>query len=163
MIILGIDPGLATTGYAVVQEESNLEKSTKKSGLEVLDFGVISTKAGIEDCVRLEEIADGLESLIDKYQPEKVAIESLFFCNNQKTAMQVGQARGVAMLICKRKGVEIFEMTPRQLKQSVTGYGMADKSQVQYMVKKIYNLETIPKPDDAADALALCYAMAKGV
>lgn len=156
MIILGIDPGLATTGYAVVKTQN------KKDVFEVLDYGVISTKAGLKDSDRLLEIAEGIEKLIESYQPDKVAVESLFFCNNQKTAMKVGQARGVVMLICRRLGLDFVEFTPRQVKQAVVGYGMADKKQVQYMVKNIYNLTEIPKPDDAADALALCFACVNG-
>jgi crossover junction endodeoxyribonuclease RuvC len=154
MIILGIDPGLATTGYAVIKTQNT------KDDLKVIDYGVISTKAGLADSDRLVEIADGIEKLIEMNQPDKVAVESLFFCNNQKTAMKVGQARGVVMLVCKRSGLEFVEFTPRQVKQAVVGYGMADKKQVQYMVKNIYNLSEIPKPDDAADALALCFACA---
>ena len=152
MIILGIDPGLATTGYGVVKTKN------MQDDLEVLDYGVISTKAGLADSDRLLEIADGLEKLIETYQPDRVAVESIFFCNNQKTAMKVGQARGVVMLICKKRDLNFLEFTPRQVKQAVVGYGMADKKQVQFMVKNIYNLKSIPKPDDAADALALCYA-----
>jgi len=98
-----------------------------------------------------------LTELIDNYRPEKVAIESLFFCNNQKTAMLVGQARGVVLLAGEQAGLKLVEFTPRQVKQAVSGYGLAKKNQVQFMVKELYCLVEEPKPDDAADALAVCY------
>lgn len=148
MIILGIDPGTATTGFGVIES---------KKGFKVIDYGVISTKAGVEAGSRLEEIYNGVVELIDRYKPEIASVESLFFCNNIKTAMAVGQARGVVILACRQKGLDFFEYTPKQVKQAVVGYGMADKKQVQYMVQRIYNLNELPRPDDAADALALCY------
>jgi crossover junction endodeoxyribonuclease RuvC len=160
MIVLGIDPGLATVGFGVVRFEDG-SKPGFLDTMEVLDFGVISTEAGDADADRLVEIFDGLQELMDKYKPTVMGVESLFFCNNQKTAMKVGQARGVIMLAAKKNCLKIFELTPKQVKQSISGYGMADKKQVQYMVQKLYDLDEIPKPDDAADALAICYTVGK--
>ena len=164
--ILGVDPGLKTTGFAIVDfdwqdaESVNMTKiwSGKKSRRwKVLDYGVIDTNVEDGLSVRLKEIYDGLTELIDNYRPEKVAIESLFFCNNQKTAMLVGQARGVVLLAGEQAGLKLVEFTPRQVKQAVSGYGLAKKNQVQFMVKELYCLVEEPKPDDAADALAVCY------
>lgn len=158
--ILGIDPGLKTTGYAVVDfqtQNSKLRTQGKNNGWRVLDYGVIDTNSSDRLSMRLREIHQGVEEIIRKYNPSKVAIESLFFCNNQKTAMLVGQARGVVLLACEMAGLTFFEFTPRQVKQAVSGYGLAKKNQIQFMVKELYQLTDEPKPDDAADALAVCY------
>lgn len=157
MIILGIDPGTATTGFGIIK------KNPKQSNFEVLDFGVISTPKENTEAERLEIIAEDLKALIKKFKPERIGIEKLFFTNNQKTAMAVSQARGVALLICQQSKLDIFEFTPLQVKNYLCGNGQADKKQVQFMVKQTFKLERIPKPDDAADALAiaLCTALAR--
>lgn len=159
MIILGIDPGTATTGFGIIA------KTGRSNNFEVLDFGVISTPKGDSDAARLETIADDLKALIRKYKPDRVGVEKLFFTNNQKTAMAVSQARGVALLVSQREKLKIFEFTPLQVKNYLCGNGKADKRQVQFMVKQTFNLDRVPKPDDAADALAiaLCAALAAKV
>ncbi len=150
MIILGIDPGTATTGIGITE----FKKSSKKQ-LTCLYYGVISTPTKMPMPERLNLLYDDLLVLIKKYRPEAVAIESLFFFKNAKTVMAVSQARGVALLACAQKKIPIFEFTPLQAKIAVTGYGRAEKQQMQKMIQKILELEKIPKPDDAADALAL--------
>ena len=151
MIVLGIDPGLATLGYGVLKRENGR--------IEVLDYGVVLTPK--EECIpkRLEMIESGISAIIDKFHPDEVAMEELFFTNNQKTAIAVAEARGVALLTCVKKVPKLYEYTPLQIKQGLTGYGRADKNQIQQMVKLFLKLKTIPKPDDAADALAvaLCH------
>lgn len=151
MIILGIDPGFAITGYGIVKYEGNK--------FSVINYGAITTKASMDFSQRLLLLSNELETVIDKYKPDMVAIEELFFNKNVKTAISAAHGRGVAMLSAARKGIEVFEYTPLQVKQAVVGYGRAEKSQVQQMVKVILNLEKIPKPDDVADALAvaICY------
>ncbi len=147
MIILGIDPGFARTGFGVIEE--------KNKNLRVLDYGCISTSAGLIFEKRLKKIREGIADLIKKYHPEICAVEKLFFCKNAKTAIDVGQARGVVVLTAAEKKLEIREFTPLQVKQFITGYGKAEKQQIQKMVKILLDLKEIPKPDDAADALAL--------
>lgn len=147
MIILGIDPGFAITGYGVVEYKSN--KFT------ILDYGVVSTKANELFTSRLMQIDDKLNEIITKYKPEACAIEELFFNNNAKTAIAAAQGRGVAIMAATKASINVFEYTPLQVKQSVVGYGRAEKAQVQQMVKIILKLDKIPKPDDAADALAI--------
>ena len=146
-IILGIDPGVATTGYAFVKEKS---KQT-----EILDYGVISTSAKQQFSERLKYIHRALTKLIKKFKPDVIAVEQLYFCKNVKTALMVGQARGVILLTAILNKLPLYEFTPLQVKQAVCGYGKADKCQVQNMVKVLLNLKQIPKPDDAADALAI--------
>lgn len=147
MIILGIDPGLAIVGYGVIEYVGNKYK--------VLDYGAITTDSNLDFPERLKRIYDGMSALIEKYKPEDLAMEELFFNKNVKTALKVGQARGVQILCAKNKELDIYEYTPLQVKQAVVGYGRADKSQVQKMVKVLLNLKEIPKPDDVADALAV--------
>jgi len=147
MIVLGIDPGTATTGYGIIKKENGT--------LKCVDYGVISTSKDMPFGERLLTIYKEVESLIKKYNPERIAVEDLYFFNNEKTAFKVGQARGVVMLAIEESGRTPFEPTPLQVKQAVSGYGKADKIQVQKMVKLILNLKEIPKPDDAADALAI--------
>jgi len=151
MIILGIDPGFAITGYGFLNMEGNKFK--------VLDYGVISTNVNQLFSQRLLHIGDELGMLIEKYRPDAMAIEELFFNTNTKTAIQAAQGRGVAVYEASRRHMPVYEFTPLQVKQSITGYGRADKQQIQQMVKVLLNLESIPKPDDAADALAIaiCY------
>ncbi len=152
MIILGIDPGFAIVGVGVIQYKGNK--------FSVIDHYAITTKAGLPLEERLKLIYEGIEEVIKKYKPDCMAIEELFFNNNAKTAIQVGQARGVILLGAVNCGIPIYEYTPLQVKQSVVGYGRADKTQVQQMTKSLLNLTKVPKPDDVADALALaiCHA-----
>jgi crossover junction endodeoxyribonuclease RuvC len=158
MIILGIDPGTATTGYGVISQIPG-----KRGEYKILDFGVISTKKGHSDADRLAVLADDLGGIIKQYKPTRVGVEKLFFTSNQKTAITVAQARGVVVLVCAQRQLPIFEFTPLQVKSTLCGYGKADKKQVQFMVQKTFKLKAVPKPDDAADALAiaLCAGLAK--
>ncbi len=152
MIILGLDPGTATTGYGLIRVLGNR--------FQMLEYGVITTPAGLEMEKRLEIIYDSLEILIDKWKPQQVAIEELFFNQNITTAITVGQARGVLLLCCAKHNLPVAEYTPLQVKQALVGYGRADKKQIQQMVKMFLNLAETPKPDDAADglAIAICHA-----
>ena len=147
MIILGIDPGLAIVGYGVIEYKGNKYNP--------IDYGCIYTDSNINLPERLKIIYEELSNLIDQYNPEDIAMEELFFNKNVKTAIKVGQARGVEILAAVNKGKTVYEYTPLQIKQSVVGYGRAEKRQVQEMVKLLLNLKEIPKPDDAADALAV--------
>lgn len=149
MTILGIDPGLATTGYGII----------KKSGSKItaVCFGCIKTPAKMESSERLNLINKDLQKIIKKYKPDCAAVEQLFFCKNVKTAIAVGQARGVILLTLAQNKLPIYEFTPLQVKQNTTSYGKADKKQVQKMLKVLLNLKEAPKQDDAADALAVAY------
>ncbi|WP_138159096.1 crossover junction endodeoxyribonuclease RuvC [Peptoniphilus catoniae] len=147
MIILGIDPGLATIGYGLIEIKGNKYKT--------LDYGVITTPAKMNFPDRLLKINRDLEGIIKKYNPDDIAFEELFFNKNVKTAITVSHARGVLILTSKMYNQDLYEYTPLQIKQAVVGYGRAEKFQVQEMVKMILNLNEIPKPDDAADALAV--------
>lgn len=149
MTILGIDPGTATTGFGII-------KTGRNSGsFSAVAFGVITTKKLDSDAQRLETLAKDLANIIKKYKPDRAGIERLFFTTNQKTAMAVAQARGTALLVCQQHALPIAEFTPLQVKSTICGYGKADKKQVQFMVKQSLKLTAIPKPDDAADALAI--------
>lgn len=149
---MGVDPGFAIMGYGIIDYYGN--------HFEVLDYGTVTTTADLPLARRLLLLEEGLTGLLQQYRPEVVAVEDLFFNNNAKTALKVGQGRGVALLCAARFNIPIFEYTPLQVKQGVTGYGRADKKQVQQMVKVLLSLSIIPKPDDAADALAvaICHA-----
>ncbi|MCC7117804.1 MAG: crossover junction endodeoxyribonuclease RuvC [Anaerolineales bacterium] len=147
-LALGIDPGTATTGYGLVRLSPNGE-------LVAVAYGTIATSKDASPPARLEIIFDELNKLIKKYKPETAAVEKLFFARNVTTGIAVGQARGVVLLALQKFGVETFEYTPLEVKQAVAGYGGADKKQVQEMVRAWLQLESIPKPDDAADALAI--------
>jgi len=147
MLVIGIDPGTATTGFGLVRETEN--------GLEVVDFGVILTQAGERPEIRLLQLGNELNRLLHLHQPTSGAVEKLFFQKNVTSAISVGQARGVALLYLAQNGVSVDEYTPLEVKQAITGYGKADKNQVQQMVKAILGLPEIPTPDDAADALAV--------
>lgn len=147
-LALGIDPGTATTGYGIVRLEPD-------GGLAAVAFGVITTPKESSASARLEMLYDQLRALLKKHKPETAAVEKLFFSRNVTTAIAVGQARGVALLALQQAGLEIFEYTPNEVKQAVAGYGSADKRQVQEMVRTLLLLDSIPKPDDAADALAI--------
>lgn len=152
MIILGIDPGTAILGYGLI--------SFVQDKLKVIEYGCLRTSPKDTLAQRLCQIDEGLNSLIKNYQPQVVAVEELFFNKNVKTALAVGQARGVVLLTGAKARLEVAEFTPLQVKQALVGYGRADKQQVQYMVKMLLNLREIPQPDDVADALAIaiCYA-----
>lgn len=156
MIILGIDPGYAIVGYGVIKYEANR--------FSVLDYGAITTSAGMPFVERLETIYNDLNMIFRKYQPQAMAIEKLFYNTNAKTVIDVAQARGVTVLAARQNKADIFEYTPLQVKQSVVGYGRAEKKQVQEMTRVILNLEKVPKPDDTADALAMaiCHAHSSG-
>lgn len=147
MIILGIDPGYAIVGYGVLDYKNNR--------FSVLDYGAITTEAGTPFNERLEIIYDRLSELIARWKPDAMSVEKVFYNSNAKTVIDVSQARGVIMLAAQKGRVNVFEYTPLQVKQSVVGYGRADKKQVQEMVRRILSLETVPKPDDTADALAM--------
>ncbi|MCC7356433.1 MAG: crossover junction endodeoxyribonuclease RuvC [Candidatus Doudnabacteria bacterium] len=155
MTILGIDPGTATTGFGVIKKHGN--------SWQVVDFGVISTNKTLTDAERLCIIADDLTALIKKHKPARIGVEKLFFATNQKTAITVAQARGIALLIAEQHKVPIHEFTPLQVKNRICGYGKADKKQIQFVVQQTFKLKKIPKPDDAADALAiaLCTAVTR--
>jgi len=152
LIILGIDPGYAIIGYGVLDFE--------KGKFRILDYGSITTKSTMEFSMRLKRIYMGIQELIDKYKPDSVAVEKLFFNKNTKTALKVGHGRGVVLLGGAMNDIDVFEYTPLQVKQAVCGYGRADKNQVQQMVKMLLGLKEVPKPDDTADALAvaICHA-----
>jgi len=152
LIILGIDPGLAIMGYGVVNYKDNK--------ITPIDYGTVNTTPDSTLPHRLSLIYDSMTSLIDKFKPDAIAFEELFFNKNVKTALTVGHARGTALVCAQKSGTELFEYTPLQVKQAVCGYGRADKQQIQAMVKMLLCLKEIPRPDDAADALAvaICHA-----
>ena len=150
--ILGLDPGIADTGVGVIKKEGHK--------LSCLFYSSIKTSAGLPLADRLAILNIELDKLIKKYQPQIISVEELFFCKNVKTALVVGQARGVLLLTAKQNNLPVVEFTPLQVKQAVSSYGKADKAQVQKMVKLILNLKELPKPDDAADALAIAICAA---
>ncbi|MDW7668586.1 MAG: crossover junction endodeoxyribonuclease RuvC [Bacillota bacterium] len=152
MRILGVDPGYAISGYAIVDYEGNKFK--------VVKYGVVRTPSKMQMQKRLNKLFDKYSEIIQTYKPDHMAIEELFFNKNVKTAIAVGQARGVHIVAASQNNVPVYEYTPLQVKQGVVGYGRAEKAQVQEMVKLLLNLKTIPQPDDAADALAIsiCHA-----
>lgn len=152
MLVVGIDPGTATTGYGFIRE-------TPQGDLQVVDYGVILTPAHTPMEERLQHLYGRLKELFLLHRPQSGAVEKLFFQRNVTTAIAVGQARGIVLLAMAETGVSVFEYAPLEVKQAVVGYGGADKNQMQQMVKAILNLESIPKPDDAADALgiAICH------
>lgn len=155
MIVLGIDPGTARTGYGLVEREGSQH-------LRALDYGCLETPAGMPLAQRLRLIEEGLDELMEAHRPVLVAVERLFFNKNVRTASAVGEARGVVLLVAARHGLAIQEYGPHEVKQAVTGHGRADKGQVQRMVQALLGLPTLPRPDDAADALAsaICAAHA---
>jgi crossover junction endodeoxyribonuclease RuvC len=148
MLVMGIDPGIAITGYGILRTD-------KRNDYQCIDYGVVSTKAGLPDAERLQILYDGLTKLIHLHRPDSSAVEKLFFQKNVKTAIAVGQARGVALLTLAQAGLPVQEYTPNDIKQTVCGYGHAGKQQVQRMVQTLLHLDECPKPDDAADALAV--------
>lgn len=146
MIILGIDPGYAILGWGVVEKTGNRFRD--------IAHGAVTTHKDMDMPERLEALYDGLREIIEEYRPEVASIEKLYFNTNTTTAINVGQARGVAVLACIKGGVKVAEYTPLEIKQALTGYGRADKKQMQFMVRTMLNLSEVPKPDDTADALA---------
>lgn len=153
MIILGIDPGYAIVGYGVIEKDN-------KGKCRVIDYGTIDTPKEESFPIRLKMIAEGMKSLIHEYKPDEISVEELFFNNNITTGIAVAEARGVILLTAVEECGNLYEYTPLQIKQAITGNGRAEKKQVQYMTVAILGLKGIPKPDDAADALAaaLCHA-----
>ena len=147
-LALGIDPGTATTGYGLV-------RLSPDGDLATVNYGVILTPKDATPPARLEMIYDQMQELLNEYKPDTAAVEKLFFARNVTTGIAVGQARGVVMLAIQKAGLEAFEYTPKEIKNAVVGYGSADKRQVQEMVRALLQLDSIPKPDDAADALAV--------
>ena len=152
-LLLGIDPGMARTGYGLVRQARGGE-------LELVDYGVIETLAGEALSVRLLALEAGIERVLRSFRPESSAVERLFFERNVSTAMSVGQARGVALLTLARHDLPVTEYSPVEIKQAVTGYGAAEKRQMQTMVQTLLRMDELPRPDDAADALAvaICHA-----
>ena len=152
MIILGIDPGYAIVGYGFIRYERSL--------LAPVNFGAITTEAHTDFNLRLKTIYEDLSVLLDRFSPDALAIEKLFFNTNKTTAVEVAQARGVILLAAAMRDIPVFQYTPLQVKQAVVGYGRAEKKQVQEMVKQLLRLNAVPKPDDTADALAMavCHA-----
>ncbi len=148
MIVVGFDPGIATLGYGVIKKEP-------KKNPEMIDYGIISTPKEENLAVRLCMLEKGVKQVIDAFKPDEIAIEELFFAKNVKTAITVAHARGVILLTANKECGRIFEYTPLQIKQALTGYGRAEKKQIQQMVKMLLRLKSIPRPDDAADALAV--------
>ena len=148
MLTLGIDPGTATIGYALVRDLPD-------GNNEAVEYGVIITPKQNSAPQRLMQLYQELNAILARYKPDSAAVEKLFFANNVTTAIGVGQARGVVLLALAQAGLEVGEYTPNEVKQAVTGFGGADKKQVQEMVKVLLSLDKIPKPDDAADALAI--------
>lgn len=148
MLVLGIDPGTATVGYGLVRELND-------GSLEAVKYGVITTKASIPMPARLKVIYDSLVDLVNQYQPDRACVEELFFAKNVTTALTVAQGRGVILLALVNSGIPIAEYKPNEIKQSIVGYGGAKKPQIQEMTRMLLGLEEIPRPDDAADALAI--------
>ena len=153
MIILGIDPGLATLGYGVIEKD-------ERGHCRVVDYGVVLTPKDEGLPVRLAILEEGISKILNKFKPDEIAMEELFFSKNITTGIAVAHARGVALLTCVKACGKLYEYTPMQIKQALTGYGRADKKQMQSVVASLLKLKTVPKPDDAADALgvALCHA-----
>ena len=147
-LALGIDPGTATTGFGLV-------RLTRDGELVSVQFGVLSTPKDATPSARLAMLYDQLQDLLKQHKPDTAAVEKLFFSRNVTTALAVGQARGVVLLSLQQAGIDVFEYTPNEVKQAVVGYGSAEKRQVQEMVRALLQLDAIPRPDDAADALAI--------
>ena len=147
-LVLGIDPGTATTGFGLVRERDD-------GSLEMVEFGIISTPKEEAAHHRLVQLYDEMKKIIKRHKPDSVGVEKLFFQRNISTAIAVGQARGVVMLAIAQANLDVAEYTPNEVKQAVAGYGSADKKQVQEMVRVLLSMPPIPKPDDAADALAI--------
>ena len=152
MRILGIDPGIAIVGFGLIESD--------RGAMRMLQYGAVTTEAGLPLATRLVQIEDDMRALIRQLRPDEIAIEELFFSKNITTGIAVAHGRGVVLCTAERLGVPIFEYTPMQVKQAVVGYGLAEKRQVMDMTKRLLKLKAVPKPDDAADALAIaiCHA-----
>jgi len=148
MLVIGIDPGTARTGYGLIQQSAS-------GSLDLVDFGVIETSPKLPMSERLLKLHRDLQDLLSQHKPAEAAVERLFFQKNVKTAITVGQARGVAILALAEVGLNVKEYSPQEIKQAVTGYGAAEKGQVQRMVQNLLEMDDLPRPDDAADALAV--------
>ena len=159
MIIMGIDPGIAKTGFGIISSVFD-SKSKNQNKIKCLDYGLIETDKLLSPAQRLKRLYLELSRLINKYNPNILAVESVYFFKNLKTAIPVSQAKGVILLAAAQKKIPVHEFTPLQAKMAITGYGRAKKHQIQEMVKLLLNLKKIPSPDDAADALlmAICYS-----
>lgn len=157
MVIIGIDPGIAITGYAVL--------SGSGSSMRVVEYGAITTESGLARGLRLRQLYEQLTAVIERHNPVEIAVEELFFNRNVTTALVVGEARGVVLLAAEQKGLQLAEYTPSEVKQAVVGYGKADKPQIQQMVRLLLGLKETPKPDDVADALAIaiCHLQSRTV
>lgn len=158
MIIMGLDPGTAITGYGIIKVNKN---NKGKINFKKIDYGCIRTDPSLIDGERLKKIEKEISNLVKKFNPDFLAIEKIFFFKNSKTIIPVSQAKGVILLAAAKKGITTFEFTPLTAKMVLTGYGRSDKNKMQMIVKKMLKLKEIPKPDDAADALgmALCCAL----
>ena len=154
MIILGIDPGYAIVGYGVIEKDN-------KGNCRVVDYGAINTPKEEDFPVRLAMIQDGMKCLIERFKPDAIAVEELFFNQNITTGIAVAEARGVILCTAIQHVPNVFEFTPMQVKLAITGTGKADKKQVQFMTKTMLKLKSVPKPDDAADALAIALCLAQ--
>ena len=152
MRILGIDPGIAIVGFGLIESD--------RGNMRMLQYGAVTTEAGLPLATRLGQIEDDMRALIRQLQPDEIAIEELFFSKNITTGIAVAHGRGVVLCTAERLGIPIFEYTPMQVKQAVVGYGLAEKRQVMDMTRRLLKLKAVPKPDDAADALAIaiCHA-----
>ena len=152
MRILGIDPGIAIVGFGLIESD--------RGNMRMLQYGAVTTEAGLPLATRLVQIEDDMRALIRQLQPDEIAIEELFFSKNITTGIAVAHGRGVVLCTAERRGIPIFEYTPMQVKQAVVGYGLAEKRQVMDMTRRLLKLKAVPKPDDAADALAIaiCHA-----
>ena len=148
MRILGIDPGIGICGFGLIE-------ATSRAGAKALDYGVVTTEVDTSIPSRLKELYDSLVQVFDECKPEVVAVEKLFFAKNITTGIVVAEARGVVLLVAEQKGLPVYEYTPNQIKMSLTGYGAANKTQIEEMVRVHLGLDAKPKPDDAADALAV--------
>ncbi len=157
MVILGIDPGTASTGYGAIKKVKS-SRSKIKGCFKCLDYGVIKTKPSLTTPERLKKLNNELSKLIKNYQPEVLVVENLYFFRNLKTAIPVSQAKGVILLTTAKNKIPVYEFTPLQVKLAVTGFGWAEKEIVQKKIKSLLQLKEIPKPDDAADALAIALA-----
>ncbi len=152
MRILGIDPGVAIVGFGLIESD--------RGTLRMLQYGAITTPAGLPLAARLAQIDRDIEELIGTFRPDEISVEELFFSKNITTGIAVAHARGVILCAAEKKKIPIYEYTPMQVKQAVAGYGLADKKQVMDMTRRLLKLKSVPRPDDAADALAiaLCHA-----
>ena len=168
MIILGIDPGTATTGYGVIRKVERYRSAKKRPGsrvktkkeLKCLAYGTIKTSPEFSNAERLRQLQNQLNRIIKKHQPDFLAVERLYFFKNAKTVISVAQAKGIVLLVAAKKKIPVLEFTPLQVKMTIVGYGRASKKQIQEMVKVLLHLEELPRPDDAADALGIAVCCA---